>query len=267
VGVAACDGFGTLQRGQSSDQPAAASKASTTSCLASFNDVSIGREKDRPLLVDVRPAVAYAGYRIPGSVNIPLYALKTKRYLRARSIVLVADGNSQRQLLTVCGQLKDQQFRHVQVLAGGMPSWVLHGGDVIGQAPVSTELVAIAPRQFFKQQASQHWILALDPTASDQDKGLFAGHSIILLGKSPESSVARIRALAAKREGKAPLRVLVVQASIDNAYLSRIAHGLGDVQVRYLSGGVEAYRAYLEARSAILSPIQQPLSTRKRCAG
>ena len=263
LSVAPCKESPDVPSGDPGDQRTAAYGSSADDCWVNYNDIALNRDRSNIILADIRSPEAYESYRIPGSLNIPLFALRTKNYLKTRHVVLVDGGDSQQLHGAVCIRLMRQGFKNVQVLEGGMPSWVLNGGDIIGHAPTTSDLIAITPRQFYADQTNQHWIVALDSRARDEDKDLFSGHSLVYLGNSPEASVRKIREVA----GKKPIPVLVVNPSINNAYLFRIAQGLGDGQVRYLRGGIEEYRKYLEVRSAILSPLSQPLSTRKRCSG
>ena len=50
------------------------------------------KEKQEIILVDGRKSDAFEKFRIPGSINIPLYAVKTKAFLRTKLLVLVNEG-------------------------------------------------------------------------------------------------------------------------------------------------------------------------------
>ena len=52
------------------------------------------RENQDIVLVDIRRRVEFEKFRIPGSINIPLFAIKTKAFLKSKSLVIVDEGYS-----------------------------------------------------------------------------------------------------------------------------------------------------------------------------
>lgn len=87
---------------------------------------------ESPVWVDIRSADAYARCRIPGSLNVPPFQIKTMGFLRGRPVVLVNDGfaiSSTRELVV---QLQGAGFSSIRYLCGGIQEWVETGGSVEG---------------------------------------------------------------------------------------------------------------------------------------
>lgn len=90
-------------------------------------------------LIDPRPAAQYALQHYPNSLNIPLYAIKTKSYLKDSPILILGDQAKQREALQTCSELLSLGFKarflpnHQQALkvtngawSSVMPTDILH---------------------------------------------------------------------------------------------------------------------------------------------
>ncbi len=97
------------------------------------------------IIVDLRSSADFAGYSIPGSINLPVAEFGTDRadeiLDRDKTLVLVSNGN------TISGQawviLKSQGYPDVYILAGGMNYWV-----EVFTNPVKPEGVYTSDEQF-----------------------------------------------------------------------------------------------------------------------
>jgi len=69
------------------------------------------REKQDIILVDVRKKSEFEKFRIPGSISVPLFAVKTKTFLKAKPLVLVNEGYGYRQVEQEVAHLRDSGFR------------------------------------------------------------------------------------------------------------------------------------------------------------
>ena len=64
-----------------------------SSLMISLEAVLQGLSSEQKIvLVDVRGRKEFNRFRIPGSINIPLHFIKTKTFLRTKSLVLVNEG-------------------------------------------------------------------------------------------------------------------------------------------------------------------------------
>ena len=78
------------------------------------------KEKQHIVLVDVRDANDFEKFRIPGSLNIPFFALKTKTFLKKKSLVMINEGFSYSRLEQGCLRLRNAGFASVSILDGGL---------------------------------------------------------------------------------------------------------------------------------------------------
>jgi rhodanese-related sulfurtransferase len=56
------------------------------------------KTKPEAILIDVRPKAEFEKLRIPGSLNIDLFAVKTKTFLQSKPLVLIGEGYRYREL-------------------------------------------------------------------------------------------------------------------------------------------------------------------------
>ncbi len=80
------------------------------------------KQKQKITLIDVRNPEDFTRLHIPGSINIPLHAVKTKFVLKSFLIVLINDGFQYSLLATECLKLRDMGFKAF-ILDGGLYAW------------------------------------------------------------------------------------------------------------------------------------------------
>ena len=78
-------------------------------------------------LVDVRSKKDFERLHIPSSINIPLFAVKTKTYLKSARLVLVNEGFRYAELANECRRLTERGLK-MSILDGGLPAWKHSGG-------------------------------------------------------------------------------------------------------------------------------------------
>jgi rhodanese-related sulfurtransferase len=132
------------------------------------------QEKQNLVLVDVRDSQAFEQVRIPGSLNIPLFAVKTKAFLKSKPLVLVDEGSHPRQLENACKQLQQAGF-DARFLFGGLNAWQAWSanvhllplqGDVFAQKALNT----MPPRALFAEREGKYWLL-IDVSANPLPRG------------------------------------------------------------------------------------------------
>ena len=106
------------------------------------------KEKQDILLVDVRNKEEFEAFSIPGSVNIPLFAIKTKSFLKPKFLVLLNEGYNYDELEQACEDLRESGFT-VWVLHGGLYYWKEKGGRLKGNPFMQKELNKMPPSVFF----------------------------------------------------------------------------------------------------------------------
>lgn len=102
------------------------------------------------LLIDVRSQSEYKKFSIPGSLNIPLYALKTKAFLKDKKLLLINDGSNSLGLNKICHELRDEGIQ-TQIVTGGFNSWSKISNVFNQDKKFITTLDQMLPEAFFQE--------------------------------------------------------------------------------------------------------------------
>ncbi|MBU0676698.1 MAG: rhodanese-like domain-containing protein [Verrucomicrobia bacterium] len=130
----------------------------------------------RVVLVDVRPEDQYELFHIPGSINIPVHAVKTKAFLRHRPFVLLDRAYRERETEGLCEELRERGFRQCLFLPGGFQGWWEEGGEIEGDASARW---IISLQDMARGQPAGGWMIA---DVSSNPSGSFAGISVVAAG-------------------------------------------------------------------------------------
>ncbi len=135
------------------------STESTEFYISSESVLSMVKKKQDLMLVDVRDRNLFESLRIPGSIHVPLYAVKTKPFLKNRFLVLVHEGYPDVTVEQACKALRLSGFKRVWILRGGLVSWALNKGPIQGDPSARTELDKVPPQAFFPKRDSKEWLV------------------------------------------------------------------------------------------------------------
>lgn len=119
-------------------------------------------------LVDLRSAREYANAHIPGSLNIPLFALKAQDFLKTRRILLVNDGLLTPAIQEEAGRLGNAGFVSVRFLSGGVRAWQWAGGQVEGRSPETVRLLGVD--RLMEAEKNRAWDCVFVTSKQDSDK-------------------------------------------------------------------------------------------------
>jgi len=217
-------------------------------CIANAIDAR-NASKTQAMFIDVRQQGQFQRFHIPGSANLPAGSLVHKPTLKNKEILLVGDGKTERELYSVCGQLKQSGFSSVRVLAGGMASYVASGLPVNGKAPAAHELAGI--------DAAQLWA-----------EGQFAENLLVIADKSPGYSdylpyavgvaAATPAALAAvlerhRKEVKRPVAavVLVGIPVPSEPSFRQLAASIAPVPLLFYADSASALKSFVATQKAV----------------
>ena len=82
--------------------------------------------------VDTRPSDDFAQYHINGSINLPMNRIEVNGFLKQIPLLIVDHRANYFRLIHLCNRLKEQGFKTVHILKGGMRAAVKAGYTVNG---------------------------------------------------------------------------------------------------------------------------------------
>ncbi len=245
----------------------AAPPAATQHCFVKPRTARLSAQST--LIVDIRPQQAFAQYRIPGSIRIPLYALGKKPFLKGRPLLIVG---APRIVLTspnLCDDLKRWGLHDAKVLDRGIAAWQHSGGTFEGTQPSIQALLAIKPGELFVATGARDWLIVTPDSTIDTVQSLFPRAEIQTLGEN--AHMAQTERWFAEESKTAAKAVLIATAKDNTAHQATIEQMLkhfADRDIYVLDGGIAAYRAFLDTRRALLArPAGSAIRDQKRCAG
>ena len=246
------------------------------------------KQKQNITLVDIRKPEEFEKVRIPGSINIPLHAVKTKTYLKLQPVVLVNNGYQYTLLEKECKNLKSKGFK-VKILKGGLNCWRQKGAPFAGDVFAQRELNKVSPRAFYQEKDfGNQVVIDVSKTQSKESKKLipcaihipFSDNSaelnFLLSGVSTESkkrlnlsalSVSAVNNKTISKQKKNPFMSVLVFNEHGNGYekVEKTIEKSGLNNVFYLKGGLKEYKRYLEHLALSRQPKTSRLKTVTRC--
>ena len=216
-------------------------------------------------VVDIRPGDQYASWHVPGSLNIPEYAVKTKTYLKSEQLVLVDDGLSHLALVSACKSLLATGFKDVSIVEGGVQRWRQLIRKKRGRQ-VGDRMQLITPKQYLTVMNEYKWLvitLGVDSTAT---KSLFGRSHHLLHSEGAKDLSRQLELLKQKNGNLQNYRLLIVsQKGSDYSRLDNKALESQFGSVNLMEGGLEEYRNYLSMHSAMIAKVNTKPIRRKGC--
>ncbi|MFY0575462.1 rhodanese-like domain-containing protein [Cystobacter fuscus] len=221
------------------------------SCLVPVETVLRQHDQGKVMLVDVRDAESFSRYRIPGSLNIPLYAVKAKAFLRSESIVLVNQGHVTAALEVGCAELKRAGFSNVAVLQGGLRARLAGRGALEGEARSAHDLDHLMPAELFAERMRTDWLVLI--FSNDQHASLrcWLPSRVEQVTGTGAPAIRAIKVAVDRARQAAPgLRVLAA-SDTEHAMLSALLKEAGVQDALYLESGLEGYQEFVSNQISI----------------
>lgn len=220
------------------------------------------------LLIDVRSEAEFKKISIPGSLNIPAYALKAKAFLKDKKLILIDDGRQSSALNTVCQALLDEGIQ-VEVVSGGLNGWSNISNEFIDDKNAITHLNEISPAAFYPMLFQPDSLLiALSDTSA------FSQLSPILKQKAhtiqPEQDLSSLTQQIKQRVAHSPVVRRIFIVNYDGRIKPSIKSHLKNQfrqPIFYLTGGMIAFEQYQNTRAAMLKRLKYPPQPLYRCRG
>lgn len=224
-------------------------------------------KKEKIVLVDVRNREEFEKFRIPGSINIPLFAIKTKTFLKHKSLVLINDGYHYSPLEQECKRLGDSGFTAVWILNGGLNAWREKGATLNGDIFAQKELNRVPPQIFFEEKNDESWVVIDISKPKNQEASYLIPQAIAIpfidnTGKFV-SSIKRVM----EKHKKASFLCFLILNENGKQYekIEKLIKEAGLRNVFYLKEGLIGYKGFLKRQTLMWQPKDHSRKTLKKC--
>lgn len=198
------------------------------------------------MIIDVRNSAAYEEVRIPGSVNIPLYALKTKNYLKTKNMVLANEGFSRTQIEKECESLIKLGF-NIKILNGGLTAWQKNGNSLDGDQFKAKKINMIKPVELFLEKDFKNTFLIDISKKSSVFLKNIANSKHITANNKKSGNIKTIEKYIKSQKTEITLSVVITNENGKNYQLiKKQLTNSGDFNLFFLEGGRIGYRTFLE---------------------
>ncbi len=219
--------------------------------------------QERVTLVDVRQQREFEQFHIPDSINIPLFAVKTKRFLQHAPIVLIDEGYQPATLDAVCEQLRQAGF-DAGFLFGGLTAWRAQEGILTGDIFAQEAVNLMPPQVFLQEQHAPYW-LVLD-VSSAHTPALFPQAVHLPRLRDPDQGPNALRTIIANRESQPWLAILVIDERGEGYSLfQQILCETSLSPIFFLHGGRQAYRQSMKMQTAIQQESHATITEEGAC--
>jgi rhodanese-related sulfurtransferase len=221
------------------------------------------RQNQNFTLVDVRSKEDFERLHIPDSVNMALYAVKTKTYLKSAPVVLVNEGFDYGPLEIECRRLAECGFQAF-ILDGGLPAWKRQGGLLLGDFFALDEIISVAPQVFYREKDFDNTqVIDISPQRSQTSDRLipYAKHMPVL--DEAGGTIPGLKKLLAKHK---PFSAVIVFSETGEKYdrAEAILNRMG-LDTFCLQGGLAGYQKYLEGLLLSWKPRDGRMKTVSNC--
>jgi rhodanese-related sulfurtransferase len=224
------------------------------------------RQNQPITLVDIRSPEEFDKSRIPGSINIPLYAIKTKAFLKSVPFVLVEDGYRYKSLESQCRNLRDEGFE-ASFLIGGLNAWKHRGGPLQKEVFELKTFNRISPQAFYQEKNYEEWIVinaSTEQTPASMELFPNALHIPVIDGAGNVAINLKKKTGPGRSRLSCPLMIFNEDG---NQYrkIEKIIEKAGLLNAFYLEGGLRAYDEFLNHLALSRKPRDERLKTSRAC--
>ena len=225
------------------------------------------KAKDDLTLVDVRPAKDFEASHIPDSINIPLFAIKTKPFLKSKPLILIGEGYAFSRMEQECARLRKTGFP-AWYLYGGLSFWSQRNAPLQGNVFAQKEFNKVPARIFFEEKDYADWIIVdVSQTKKSEGGGLFSQSLRVPYSRDTKDFAARLKTSLAKYSGAPSSCVLIIDEKGEKYdFLEPLIYKANLKNVFFLQGGREAYKKFLEQQALLQKGKNNAQKVVKKCA-
>ena len=235
-------------------------------CMSPEKVIGLLARPGRVFLVDVRRPEAFKALWIPGSINVPAYAVGTKTMLKGRPVVLIDEGWRYRQLADLCIRLRKDGF-DARVLLGGMMLWHARGGLLQGDPFARRRLKRVPPEACHADRGGLDWLIVdISENSVKEMHALFPHARRVALDRTSPDLAARLESLARAHVSEPLGFVLVVDENGQGeTAVEKALEGAGIQKAFFLEGGMPGYREFMKRQDAIRQHVKGEEIGVKKC--
>jgi rhodanese-related sulfurtransferase len=176
------------------------------------------------------------------TVQIPLYLLKSKRFLKNKKLVLVHNAYNYYSLRVDCIKLKNSGFADVSIVTGGVDGWHRYL-----KTTGSGNLNLLSPQNLYSLPLAGMWLVF---ELSDTGDSAQSGYTRIGPDKKSELNILIQSSVTAYRNqhGHSPNILIANQNGIDYGTISKQVNNDGKLNVFFLDGGTSGFFDFYRTR-------------------
>ena len=218
------------------------------------------------MFIDVRDPLKFQSFRIPGSLNIPLYALKSKPFLKAKPLILVNEGFEVLELKKECIRLKEAGFKDVKILKGGLNAWKENKGKIQGDIFAMKKLNRVSSNLLFKEKKNENLLLINILNPEDTGKPSIFPKAVPISMEETAQFCEKIKSTI-HNHGTASSPVLISNETGENYdHIDRLLKSAGITPLFYLEKGEQGYKRYLSLQAQMGQPHKRTTKRGHKCA-
>jgi len=218
------------------------------------------------VIIDVRSKAEFKQVSIPGAINIPLHFVKSKSFLKTKSLILVDGGYFDRQMQETCKALRHEGFV-VSILNGGLLAWYRQGGPVKGDLLALNRYKNISPLKFYQEiNRENQTIIDVSEKQHAESMQLMPNAKHIPVQVSSQTAVSQVEKSILKQNIN-PLFPVVIFNQIGEQYepIESIIKKAGLKNVYFLKGGLQGYQKFLKHLALSRQPRESRIKAANRC--
>jgi len=233
-------------------------------CLINIQDLTRMSNLEETTLVDVRNASDYQIYQITGSLNIKLYELKAKTFLKRKRLVLVGYGYDGERLLEACKILKSSGFQSVKVLENGISGWAITKDQTIDAPEIIQSVFYINPADIpHIEKSSSVLVINLTGKKSTPLNNYFEHiTTVTALNNDSAKKLSKIRTSNNQRYG---YMIVVDEDGQGYPSLYNLNHSHNNLPILFLNGGIIGLRDFEAQQTAMANKKEFTLQNLKGC--
>jgi len=215
--------------------------------LLSVDEAVWQTRKSRAHLVDVRPPEEFTKVSIPGSLNIPLVFVKTKPYLKSKTIILVNAGFARSKLQAECRRLNKRGYQ-AYILAGGLLAWHEKGQVLRGDLTRLIAYTLLTPAVVYQEAEQSNFIFIDVSPENAAEKQVLPGVVFKIPFDFRQNVNLDLKQALGKAVKKVPTGRMIVCNRSGKGYaaIRGGVNGIDGKPVFYLEGGWQAYEHYTD---------------------